>query len=227
VHKNVSRQVSYGVFTTFAFLAALLTPNSIKISPNPIAEYRNSSGCAAAPRGNYGLVQLKAEFKAVSRPNDFAVIFATDRNFSLGTAITMDKYGNVFISLRSSYTTDSYKYAVLLSPPRPLNSKQVVEIDIHIDKRIAIKFDGKVVPLVDVNNGMAINFREMKTEINVMCIDRFGSKNFDGTSSVVLKQFERPLQIQLPLLRVMLLLSALGFALLAVRELSPNKIDLD
>ena len=227
MRKKVPKQVVYGVFVALALLVALLTPNSMKMSPHPIAEYRNSSGCAAAPRENFGLIQLKADFKVMSRPNEFAVIFATDRDFSLGTAITIDKYGNIFMSMRSSYAADIYKYAVLLSAPFPLNRKRVVEIDIHVDKTIVIKFDGKVVPLVDVNNGMAINFREMKTEINEMCIDRFGSKNFDGTSSVVLKQFERPLQIQLPLLRVMLLLSALGFALLAVRELSPNKIDLD
>lgn len=210
-----------------ALTATLLVPNSLSIGPYPVSEYKNSIGCTPAPRENFGLIKLQAQFKVTNRPNEFAVIFATDRNFSLGTALTIDKYGNVFISLRSAYSTDTYKYAVLLSAPSPVNSQHAVEIDFHVDKRINIKFDGKNVRLVDVNNGSAINTREIKTEINEICIKQFGSKNFNGVAFVDLQQFEKPIQIQLPFFRVMLLLFALGFALLAVKGSANDKTDLD
>ena len=225
---RVSRKkIAITVSAVIALTAAMLTPNSVNISGYPVSNQLVTSGCTPAPSDNFGLIELRAEFKIANRPNEFAVIFATDRNFSLGTALTIDRYGNVFVSLRSAYSTDTYKYAVLLSAPSPLYTKHAVEIDFQVNKRINIKFDGKNVPLVDVNNGSAINTRGIKTEINEICIKQFGSKNFNGVAFVDLQQFEKPLQIQLPFLRVMLLLFALGFALLAVKGLSDDKTDLD
>ena len=221
------KKIAIIVSSVIALTAAMLTPNYVSISGYPVSNQLVTSGCTPAPRENFGQIKLRVEFKIVNRPNEFAVIFATDRNFSLGTALTIDKYGNVFISLRSAYSTDTYKYAVLLSAPSPVNSQHAVEIDFHVDKRINIKFDGKNVRLVDVNNGSAINTREIKTEINEICIKQFGSKNFNGIAFVDLQQFEKPIQIQLPFFRVMLLLFALGFALLAVKGSANDKTDLD
>ena len=225
--REARKQLVKIFLAVIAMTAAMLTPNSVDIGGYPVSQHHVTSGCSPAPHENFGLIELKVEFKVASRPNEFAVIFATDRNFSLATAITIDKYGNIFVSLRSAYSSDTYKYAVLLSAPIPINSKHAVEIDFHIDKRINIKFDGKNTPLVDVNNGNAINTREIKTEISEICINQFGSKNFNGAAFVDLQQFEKPIQIQLPFFRVMLLLFALGFALLAVKGLSDDETDLD
>jgi len=227
VIRGVRKKIAVIVLAVIVLAAAMLTPNSVNISGYPVSNHRVTSGCTPAPRENFGLIKLQAEFKVANRPNEFAVIFATDRNFLLGTAITIDKYGNVFLSLRSAYSADTYKYAVLLSAPSPLNSKHAVEIEFHVDKRVNIKIDGKNIPLVDVNNGSAINTRGIKTEINEICIKQFGSKNFNGAAFVDLQQFEKSIQIQLPFFRVMLLLFALGFALLAVKGLSDDETDLD
>ena len=223
---RVSRKkIAITVSAVIALTAAMLTPNSVNISGYPVSNQLVTSGCTPAPRENFGLIKLQAQFKVTNRPNEFAVIFATDRNFSLGTALTIDKYGNVFVSFRSAYSTDTYKYAVLLSAPGPLNSQHSVEIDFHVDKRINIKFDGKNVRLVDVNNGSAISTREIKTEINEICIKQFDSKNFNGVAFVDLQQFEKPIQIQLPFFRVMLLLFALSLAILVIKESSTDKFE--
>ena len=221
------KKIAIIVSAVIALTVAMLTPNSVNISGYPVSNQLVTSGCTPAPHENFGLIKLQAQFKVTNLPNEYAVIFATDRNFSLGTALTIDKYGNVFISLRSAYSTDTYKYAVLLSAPSPVNSQHAVEVDFHVDNRINIKFDGKNVRLVDVNNGSAVNTREIKTEINEICIKQFGSKNFNGVAFVDLQQFEKPIQIQLPFFRVMLLLFALGFALFAVQGSLDDKTDLD
>jgi hypothetical protein len=70
---------------------------------------------------------------------------------------------------------------VLLLATCHVNSKQVIEIYSHVGIRIKIKFDGKNVPLVDVNNGSAINTREIKTQINKFALTSSVAKISTGT----------------------------------------------
>ena len=223
--RGVRKKIAMIVLAAIAMTATMLTPNSVNISGYPVSNHRVTSGCTPAPRENFGLIKLRAEFKVANRPNEFAVIFATDRNFSLGIALTIDKYGNIFVSTRSAYSADTYKYAVLLSAPSPVGSRHSVDIDLHVDKRIKIKFDGKIVPLVDVNNGSTINTREMRTEVNELCTKRFGTKDFNGVALITLKQYELPINIQLTFLRMLMLLCALGLAILVIKESSRDKLE--
>jgi hypothetical protein len=227
VGKRVAKR---SVCFSLAFLASsasFLLPNSKNFNVSPVSEYRTTNGCSPAPHENYGLIEVQGRFAIASNPNEYSVVLATERNFLLGTAITIDKYGNIFLSMRSAYSSDTTQYAVLLSKPTQLNSEHFVEIDFYLDKRIEVRFDGVSVPLDGVNGVGLINTRKMKTEISEICVNRFGSKNLSGVSLMTLKQYAPQLNIQFGFLKAMLLLVTLGLVLVLCKEFSKPSVDTD
>lgn len=228
MRRRVIKRSAFIFLALLASMAALLLPNSKNFNVSPVSEYRTTSGCSPTPDVNYGLIRVQGRFTVTSNPNEYAVVLATERNFLLGTVITVDKFGNIFMSMRSTSSSDTTQYAVLLSGPTQLNLENLIEIDFYLDKRIEVEFNGVSVPLIGVNGVGIINTHKMKTQISEICVDRFGSKNLSGVSLVILKQYAPQKNVQFGFLKAMLFMATLGLVLVVSKEfLEPSfKTDL-
>jgi hypothetical protein len=114
-----------------------------------------------------------------SRPAEYSVIFSTGLNISEGIAVTLDKYGNLYLQVESLGIDDFQLLPV--SGPFALNKWQNLKLSIRQGPGvIKINFNGNAVMPVEARDGKSVDINLMNLRTNAVSLGGFGLHQFNG-----------------------------------------------
>ena len=124
-------------------------------------------------------VEIRSSFLVNSRPAEYSVIFSTGINFPEGIAVTLDKYGNLYLQVESLGIDD---YQLLpISGPVELNRWQNLSLSIRQGPGvIKINFNGNVVMPVEARDGKSVDINLMNLRTNAVSLGGVGLHQFNG-----------------------------------------------
>jgi len=124
-------------------------------------------------------VEIRTNFLVKSRPAEYSVIFSTGLNFPEGIAVTLDKYGNLYLQVESLGIDD---YQLLpISGPFELNRWQNLRLNIQKGSGVLkITFNGNAVTPVEARGGKSVDISQMNLRTNAVSLGGVGLHQFNG-----------------------------------------------
>ena len=224
--------------TTSLFFLALVTvilivpggwwsppPEAVRIGP--VAYDANLSGPLRSyvPTGKSPVTDfsLSAKFSVHERPHDYAYILSTSPGLGSGIKISVDKYGNIFLSVSSSATAGDGYQLVKLSDPKPPEHNFSLDLILgSLQNRLDLWIDGKRVPVVEARPNTRFSVAEMNLDIKYIEVGGSDGHDLVGKIAPLTIVFGRTAnEINLLTIRLIaiVLLLAFGLRIYAKREI--------
>jgi len=207
---------------------AVLVPSGIW-SPPPVSEVagpaRYKSSLGIGPQivwSQYGanrtpdIATIKFAYKILSRPVDYSVLVSTSAKIEEGLMVTLDKWGNVYLSVQSvtaitSEITSEYQL-IKISDPQGLEAIHTVKIYFNLNSNVLeISVDDRNIKVHEARPNRNISISDFVLNSNEIRLGGFDQHYFSGEISEFTMTFGRQgIRIDLINLRIFLLLLALG-----------------
>jgi len=130
---------------------------------------------------------MKFQYRVSQRPSDYSYLFATSAAPDGGIRVSIDKWGNIFLSVESKSKDESPYQLILISGPHDLNTW--LKVSIHIDTSLeALKIDNadERIAIGEARNGYVVQVNDMLLTTSNVQIGGTDDHNFDGD----IKDFE-------------------------------------
>jgi hypothetical protein len=199
--KNLHFKSSH-IMTTIALLSIVIAvfipdgiwrppPVSSRIGPSRYSsDVKKQPVLIAAPSGPTSqptTVSIKFQYRVSQRPSDYSYLIATSSAPDGGIRVSIDKWGNIFLSVESKNKEKSPYQLILISGPQDLN--KWLKVSLYVDTSLeALKIDhaGERVAIGEARNGYVIQVNDMLLTTSNVQIGGINNHNFDGD----IKDFE-------------------------------------
>jgi len=161
----------------FYFPAESRRIGPIGLSPQLENGSKKTFGAGSKPLSSD--VEIRSSFLVYSRPAEYSVILSTGLNFPEGIAVTLDKYGNLYLQIESLGIDD---YQLLpISGPVEFNRWQNLRLSIRKGSgELKINFNGNAVMPVEARDGKSVNINQMNLRTNAISLSGVGLHQFNG-----------------------------------------------
>jgi hypothetical protein len=199
--KNLHYKSSY-IMTTIALLSivvAVLIPDGIWRPPpvsSRIGPSRYSSDVKkqpiliagpSGPTSQPTTVSIKFQYRVSQRPSDYSYLFATSSAPDGGIRVSIDKFGNIFLSVESKNKEKSAYQLILISGPHDLN--KWLKVSLYIDtslEALEIDYADESIAIGEARGGYVVQVNDMLLTTSNVQIGGTDNHNFDGD----IKDFE-------------------------------------
>ena len=222
-YNNFQRWVMPGVSILLCLLA-IIVPSGIW-SPPPVSDsvgpagYKSSlgigpqivwssNGASRTP----DIATINFAYKVLSRPVDYSVLLSTSAKIEEGLMVTLDRWGNLFLSVQSATAIPSEYQLIKISGPEDLERIHTVKIYFNLKSNILeISVDDRNIEVNEARPDRSISISDFVLNNNEIRLGGFDQHYFSGEISEFTMTYGRQgIRIDLINLRVFLLLLALG-----------------
>jgi hypothetical protein len=166
-------------------------PVSSRIGPSRYSsDVKKQPILIAAPSGPTSqptTVSITFQYRVSQRPSDYSYLFATSSAPDGGIRVSIDKWGNIFLSVESKNKEKSPYQLIPISGPHDLNKwlKVSLYIDTSMEALEIYNADERIV-IGEARNGYVIQVNDMLLTTSNVQIGGVNDHNFDGE----IKDFE-------------------------------------
>lgn len=159
-------------------------------------------------------ISIEFQYRVSQRPSDYSYLFATANVPDAGVRVSLDKWGNTFLSVESKKKEQSAFQLIQISPPHELNTwlKVNIFIDTNSGTLEIYRSDERIV-IVEARNNYSVQMNDMLLTTSNVEIGGMNGHEFDGD----IKDFE--ITFGMAGLRIHLINLKLFFALFAMVSL--------
>lgn len=199
--KNLHFKSSY-IMTTIALLSIVIAvfipdgmwrppPVSSRIGPSSYSsDVKKQPILVSSPSGLTSqptTVSIKFQYRVSQRPSDYSYLLATSSAPDGGVRVSIDKWGNVFLSVESKNKEKSPYQLLLISGPHDLNKwlKLSIFIDTSLEAIKIAKAD-ETIAIGEARGGYVVQVNDMLLTTSNVQIGGTDNHNFGGD----IKDFE-------------------------------------
>lgn len=160
-------------------------PVSSRIGPSRYSsDVKKQPILIAAPLGITSqptTVSIKFQYRVFQRPTDYSYLFATSSAPDGGVRVSIDKWGNVFLSVESKNKEKSPYQLLMISGPHDLN--KWIKLSIFIDtslEAIEIEKADETIAIGEARGGYVVQVNDMLLTTSNVQIGGANDHNFDG-----------------------------------------------
>ncbi len=126
-------------------------------------------------------VSINFQYRVSQRPRDHAYLFATSPSPDGGIRISIDKWGNVYLSVESKNKVASPYQLILISGPHDLNKWLKISISIDTSlEAIEINSAGKTIAIGEARSSHVVQINDMVLTTSNVQIGGENDHSFDG-----------------------------------------------
>lgn len=195
---------------------AIALPDVIKVSTGIVEEVNvtsDQSRCIPVSLWNSQKLQFTVTVSVDRRPTDYAVLWTTQLPHTDGVAMTIDLYGNLFLSIRSLVWGSGGPKVFLISKPFEPGSQHEIVFWIEgraLDRAIV---DGDAIEIRSVDGSTVNTDRSLDTTFSQICTGYETQKYFLGHVGLRVVGLGDERDLQIVFFKVLLLIVSLGVLL--------------
>lgn len=205
------------------FLLAVVVPSG-SWSPPPVSDsvgpvrYNSSLGIGPqvvwSPTGTFRIpevVSIEFKYKVLARPADYAVLVSTSTEIENGINVTLDKWGNIYLSVQSVTANPPEYQLIKISDPQDLGRVYLVKIHINMNSDLLkISVDNRNVEIAEARPNHSVSISDFVLLNNEISLGGRNQNIFAGEILEFSMAYGRQgIRIDLINLRIFLLLLAL------------------
>ena len=170
-------------------------------------------------------MRVTVDIRTKKRPADFAVLMSTTRQFTEGVAVTMDKFGNVYLAIPGRSRSTHRSAIGLLNEPSPLNKSTTIEFRTKAGQIVSGGTLEHQTRVKSVDNPYFFDQLQLRTYVDQVCVGSWASPEFAGDVSVSISWRHSPVVFQTGSLRFGILAASLFVFLGTTKPYRPRSDD--
>jgi len=193
-------------------LVSLMMPDSLQMSSGAerlVSMDGNKRSCELLDFWNFPRLDITTSLEVKTRPLDFGIVWSSTSDHKEGIAMTIDKFGNLFLSIPSALWGVKEPMVFLITGPFDLETRHEIAVVLERGAIRSATVDGNDVALRSLDGTVRMSDQVLKTSINRLCAGMSTSRPIEGDVNLVVLGGADPRTFQLVLLRVMLMVLSL------------------
>ena len=206
------RKIRRAIVVGICLLASLLMPDTWRISSGAVqlmALDGSGDSCQRLDLWNVPRLEITTTLKVFTRPAEYAVVWSSTLDYEEGLAVTMDRYGSLFLSVPSAQWGAKNPVVFLISEPFDFGTHHVVTVVAESGAIVSVRVDGADVEIRSLDGTVHAFDQILKTAVNRLCVGRSTIRPVAGDVGLSVRGGAAPRTFQLVLLRVMFMVLSL------------------
>lgn len=197
-------------------LMALVTPDTLNLSAGTsqmVSVNGSEKSCVSMELWNVPRLKIAVNLIVLTRPTDYAVVWSSTLDYRSGVAMTLDNFGNLFLSTPSALWGVREPIVFLLSSPFEPGSLHQVIVEVDSGAISSAQVDGEDVEIRSLDGTVRASDQILKTAMNRMCAGNSTIRPVAGEVKLSVIASAAPRTFQLGLLRLALMAISLALFL--------------